>query len=406
MTNKHIAPERIIGDGVAEDISAALDRHGLGKKLLLVADPATWTALGERVFNTHRDRYDITHHALEKQPKALMELARQIIDAAKDMDGLLAVGSGTINDLTKYAAHELKKPYIVLATAASMNGYTSAGVSLMENGFKQSYLATPPKAVIVDMKVIIAAPKRLTRAGLGDTLARSTVEADCILSHHLRGTPYPKEGFDVLRAHERELFNDTTRLTRNDPTYLRALIDALLEAGDWMAKIGSSAIASQAEHMIAHTAEMLYPLEVRYAFHGEVVGITTIAVSQLQQRILLRDVSVRALPYAEDKFIRIFGKKLGPPLVPIYARKVLSEEEALHINEKLKTEWPGIKAQLMKIMKSPLTLERAFLQANLPILPRSVGLNDDSFNGAMTYAHMTRERFTFLDVAAMMGKRI
>src|SRR5262249_12219852 len=162
-----------------------------------------------------------------------------------------------------------KKPYIALPTAASMNGYTSATASIEEDGFKQSRQARPPKAVIVDMDVIAAAPKRLSRAGLGDALARSTVEADCRLSHHLLGTPYPKEAFDCLRDHESGLIAGAARLTEGDPGYLRLLVNALLDAGDWMAATGSSAVASQAEHMIAHTAEMLYDGELQKAFHGE-----------------------------------------------------------------------------------------------------------------------------------------
>src|SRR5680860_35685 len=43
----------------------------------------------------------------------------------------LAVGSGSINDLTKRAAHELKLPYISVPTAASMDGYTASGAALI-----------------------------------------------------------------------------------------------------------------------------------------------------------------------------------------------------------------------------------------------------------------------------------
>ena len=378
----------------------------MGKKLLLVADPNTWSALGERIFNAHRERYDITHYPLEKNVKPELVVAQNIINTAKEVDGLLAVGSGTINDLTKYAAFTLKKPYIALATAASMNGYTSAGVSLMQEGFKQSYIATPPKAVVVDMQVIVASPKRLTRAGLGDTLARSTVETDCVLSHHLFGTPYPKDGFDIMRKHEVELLSNAMSLTRNDPQYLRTLVEALLDAGEWMARTGSSAIASQGEHMIAHTAELLYPAQMRFAYHGELVAITTIAMSQLQQRILLGKIFVKSLPQEESKFARLFGKVMGPQLFPIYARKVLPADAVEALNKKLEAEWPAIKAQLMKLMKSPLTIERAFIQANLSVLPKGVELTEDMFNAAFSNAYMTRDRFTFLDVAAMVGKRV
>ncbi|WP_284967203.1 iron-containing alcohol dehydrogenase, partial [Cutibacterium acnes] len=39
----------------------------------------------------------------------------------------IAVGSGTINDLTKLAAKDVGRRYAVVGTAASMDGYTGAG---------------------------------------------------------------------------------------------------------------------------------------------------------------------------------------------------------------------------------------------------------------------------------------
>lgn len=402
MTPATAPPERIIGDHVAEDIAPIIARHTPGTNLMLVCDDATWEALGEKVAARHQ----LPHHSLGKHAKAEKKHALTLIDKAKMADGFIAVGAGTINDITKYAATELKKPYITLATAASMNGYTSATASLEENGIKHSYAAAPPRAVVADLTVITHAPKRLTRAGLGDTLARSTVEADCLLSHHILGTPYPKEAFDCLRAHEPMLINESMKLVDNDPAYMRCLVEALLDAGDWMARTGSSAVASQGEHMIAHTAEMLYEPELRYVFHGELVGIATIALSHLQQKTLLGAVNVKPLPFDEARFSRLFSKKRGPQLASAYGKKLLSEKAAADINQRLAESWPAIRAQISKIMKSPLTLERVFMQANLPVLPKDIKLDNDHFASAISYAHLTRDRFGFLDLAAMVGKRI
>lgn len=406
MNHPVTAPERVIGAGAADDLAALLDRHQLGKKLLLVCDDETWKVLGERVLQRHEASYHIERHSLGRYPKAELKLARQAIAAASTADGLIAVGAGTVNDIAKYAASELRKPYLAIATAASMNGYSSATASLEEHQFKQSYPAIPARAVVADITVIMNAPKRLSRAGLADTLARSTVEADCLLSHHLFGTPYPKEAFDCLRTHEPTLLNDAIKLTGNDESYMHCLTNALLDAGDWMARTGSSAIASQGEHMIAHTAEMLYEPELRYVYHGELVGIATIALSHLQQKLLVGTVEVKSLPREEGKFQRIFGKQRGPILAQHYARKVISENDVKDLNRRLTAEWPAIKSSIMKIMKSPLTLERAFLQAHLPVLPAGIKLDQEHFASALSYAYLSRDRFSFLDLAAMVGKRI
>jgi glycerol-1-phosphate dehydrogenase [NAD(P)+] len=51
-------------------------------------------------------------------------------------DAFVAVGSGVVNDLTKWLAMDVGVPYAVLATAASMNGYSAANVAVTINGVK------------------------------------------------------------------------------------------------------------------------------------------------------------------------------------------------------------------------------------------------------------------------------
>ena len=82
------------------------------------------------------------------------------------------------------------KPYVVFATAPSMNGYTSTNAAITVDGHKQSLPAAAPLGVFIDLEVLAAAPARMIRAGLGDSLCRPTAQADWLLSHHLLGTPY------------------------------------------------------------------------------------------------------------------------------------------------------------------------------------------------------------------------
>jgi len=51
----------------------------------------------------------------------------------------VAVGSGTINDLVKLAAHQSGRSYLCVATAASMDGYTAFGASITHQGAKQTF---------------------------------------------------------------------------------------------------------------------------------------------------------------------------------------------------------------------------------------------------------------------------
>lgn len=57
----------------------------------------------------------------------------------------MAVGAGTLNDLVKRAAFELGRPYMVVCTAASMDGYTAFGASIALDGFKNTRECTAPR---------------------------------------------------------------------------------------------------------------------------------------------------------------------------------------------------------------------------------------------------------------------
>ena len=112
---------------------------------------------------------------------------------------LIAVGSGTINDLCKYASALDGKPYAVFATAPSMNGYTSVNAAITVEGHKKSLPAQAAAGVFFDLEVLAAAPVRLIRAGLGDSVCRCTAQADWLLAHLLLGRPYRARALRAAR---------------------------------------------------------------------------------------------------------------------------------------------------------------------------------------------------------------
>ena len=406
MTRPPTPPQRLIGKDATAGIATTLAQHMPAQKLLLVSDDTTWVAAGAQVTAALAADHTLTPHSLGRHIRATRESAQALANKTTAYDGLIAIGSGTINDITKYAAHLANKPYVCVATAASMNGYTSMTASLEELGHKQSFAAAPPRAVIADTTIIAAAPKRLTRAGIGDTLCRSTVETDMLLSHHLLGTTYPRDLFDRMRAHEASLIAEAPSAREGDSAFVGKLMVALLDAGDAMAEYGSSAVASQGEHMIAHTLELMYGAELRHILHGEMIAITTLTMNQLHHKILLSPPSVKSMPRDRLQFERLFGKKAGPELAEQYTKKILSTEQILDINARLATHWPEIKAAILEVIASPSSIERAFLQSGLATRASDIGISAERYRAACTSAYLTRDRFGVLDMAAMNDKRV
>jgi glycerol-1-phosphate dehydrogenase [NAD(P)+] len=225
-------------------------------------------------------------HCFTEPPHATLACAEELTSVARCYQGIIAIGSGTINDLAKYAAHHAGIPYIIIASAPSMNGYISANASLLHHGHKYSFPATPPLALFADSEVLRHAPHRLIASGIGDVLCRSTVEADMHYACLMQQSDYPVALFATMREKEANLLDALTSANGMiTDTLIHHLMACLLYGGQAMNAMGSSAPASQSEHMLVHVLEMLAPHITAHYFHGELVAAATLYARTLQERI-------------------------------------------------------------------------------------------------------------------------
>ena len=84
----------------------------------------------------------------------------------EDIDLILAVGTGTIHDISRYVAFQYKIPFISVPTAASVDGFVSTVAAMTWNGLKKTVPAAPPIAVYADSNIFAAAPRRLNASGV------------------------------------------------------------------------------------------------------------------------------------------------------------------------------------------------------------------------------------------------
>ncbi|HYI24703.1 MAG TPA: iron-containing alcohol dehydrogenase, partial [Thermomicrobiales bacterium] len=112
----------------------------------------------------------------------------------------VAAGSGSINDLTKRAAHEAGLPYISVATAPSMDGYTASGAALIDKGVKQTFACDAPIAVIADLDVLCAAPAAMIASGYGDLLGKVTAGADWIVADAIGIEPIVPDIWEMVQG--------------------------------------------------------------------------------------------------------------------------------------------------------------------------------------------------------------
>lgn len=222
----------------------------------------------------------------EAEPVADEKTVAAVAEAAKGCDYLLAVGAGTLNDLAKYAGFLLGKKSGLLATAPSMDGFTSGVTSLIENGFKITRSAQVASDVLIDDDLLASAPKIMRGAGVGDILAKYCCLTDWKISSYLTGEAYGEEAASLMYEAVRACDACIPEVVRGEKEGAAKLMDALLVSGYAMVIAGNSRPASGAEHHMSHFLEMDFLRRgKRIPLHGVKVGLGT-AVSLYLYRTL------------------------------------------------------------------------------------------------------------------------
>ena len=382
-----------------------LDGLPLGRKLAVVSDPTTHALMGAAIERALAGRATVMSLVLPDHPHADEETAQRIADATQSADALVAVGSGTINDLCKYVSAGAGKPYVVYGTAPSMNGYVSTNAAITVHGHKKSLAAQAPLGVFLDLGLLAAAPPRMIRSGLGDSLCRSTSQADWLLAHLLFDQPYRDVPFVLLAEDEGPLFAQSDALMRGDIPTMERLVRTLLLSGFGTAICGSSHPASQGEHLISHFVDMLGDPSWPPSFHGEQIAVTTLTMARLQERLLaVRAPRVKADPTDEATLTAVFGEELGRSCWTDFAQKRLDERRAEEVNERLASGWDHIRDAITRIMRPASELEGILHRAGAPTLPSDLGWPGVFYTHAVNHARLIRNRYTFLDLAANCGK--
>lgn len=355
----------------------------------IICDNNTWEALAKNLSQClSSSGYRITLLNVGSTPKPTDRLVDYLAENAASCDGLIAVGSGVINDLTQFTAHRLQKPYIICGTAASMNGYLSANAAIMIAGHKKSLPAALPTAALFDLDVLEKAPIRLKQAGLGDSICRSTAQADWLLSHHLLDTPYDSLPFALLAPYEEAM------LTGN----MEALMMTLLLSGLGMTLAGGSYPASQGEHLLSHYMEMRLPDIAHEWLHGEQIAATTMLMANMQENLLRHPLMLkRAMPDESEVMVH-FGEEVGMQVWQEWQAKQERIGDSHAFDAKIRRLWPIISEEIIAIRLPAETLQSALEKQAAPTDLAHLGLTQPQVLEMLHFAPLIRNRFTFLDV--------
>lgn len=400
IATRLIAIEPALDGGEADRIAPL----GLGRRLAVVSDSITFEVLGRRVERALSTIARVEGVVLDA-PVADLGTVEELRARTGAAEALIAVGSGTINDLTKYLAHQTGRPYAVFATAPSMNGYLTATASLAADGLKASLPAAAPVAALFDLEVLGAAPRRLIRAGIGDSICRTTAQTDWWLGHCLRDAPYSDAPYLLQVEDEPQLLSRAAAMVAGDPGAIGALTRLLVLSGLGMGIVGSSAPASMGEHMISHWVDLMAAPHPG-SLHGEQVGVATLTASRLQNAILgaAEPPVVRPTRIDAARMRVRYGGELGAHCSRELGAKALGRAAAERMNARLAEIWPRMTARLRQTMLPTARLQAALVAAGAPTTGAALGLDGGFYRAAVRHAREIRNRYSILDLAGDAGR--
>ncbi len=378
--------------------------------VVVVADERTWEVAGRRAWEALKLAGGPVDHAIVADgahggPVCDDRTQENLLGRLKTTDPavLVAAGSGVINDLCKWTSYELGIPYVVVATAASMNGYAAANVAATVAGVKVLIEARPPAAVIAEPDVIGGAPPEMITAGFGDTIAKHQSNTDWQMNHLLFGEYYCDFCAGIVADLEPLYLERPEDIREWKALAVEGLFAALFWSGVAMTLVGTSAPASGGEHLLSHTLDMISQLRGHpHDLHGRQVGVGTILSAALYERILQIDApKLHALPAQIDgAFWK--GGTVAEAVASQYADKKASLQTATRTLAD-RQAWDRLRSHLRSPSRPPQIIADWLTRAGAAKTATDIGCSKEQLREAALHMHEIRRRFTVVDLAWMLG---
>ncbi len=259
-------------------------------RIFLIADSNTYSVKGSSIEEAlKKEGLEVGKHVFESLHPLVPDekaVGRLVTEIGRDVSLIVAVGSGTLNDLARIISLKLEIPYLIAATAPSMDGYASTVSPLIIDGFKKTYEAVYPVSILCDLQAMSNAPREMICAGFGDILGKYTALADWKLSKDINNEYYCETCVSLVKNAMDKCIGNIDGIAERDKHSIRYMIEALILSGIAMGLAGNSRPASGAEHHLAHYWEMdALARGEKHPLHGNSVGVGTVIVSYLYEMV-------------------------------------------------------------------------------------------------------------------------
>ncbi|MBN2150144.1 MAG: sn-glycerol-1-phosphate dehydrogenase [Candidatus Lokiarchaeota archaeon] len=400
-----------VGHGTIEGVPGIARRLGGSGPVGIICDGNTFQAAGRRVeqlLSAGRVPSDVCElradgHVVPDE-KAL-DAARHCI--SRDTRLLLAVGSGTITDITRFIASEMHVPFVSIPTAPSVDGFVSSVSAIITQGLKTSYPASPPCAVVADLDVLASAPDEMKAAGFGDLLGKSTARMDWELSRVMNKEYHCARTACMVQT----ALDGCVRAFRLKKGYDEEMVHALIEGLLWSslsaAMVGSTRPISGSEHHVSHFLEMKgLSGHVPEHLHGETVAVGTYIVSALYHEVFsleydefknlaLDSTHSRRSESRERRLLAAYGP-LGERMVGSWRSSMAGRSEMSARMGRISESWDELASLRDRYVFSLPALEKLMGEASIPLEPAELGYTMSLLEDAILCARLIRDRYTIL----------
>lgn len=381
---------------------------------LIIADNNTWRVAGEAIY-AHLQRegvecdepYIITDEHLHAEWSYIEMLDAKL--SATDAIAI-AVGSGTINDLCKLSSHHCNRPYMCVATAASVDGYSSFGASITYKSMKQTFTCPAPRAILADVGVMAKAPREMTAAGYADLAAKIPAGAEWIIADFVGSEPIHEAAWHISQDNLKAALADPEGVAALKPEAIAPLVEGLMLSGFAMQAARSSRPASCTDHLFSHLWNMRdHKHNGVTPSHGFQVSVGTLMMCAMFDQMYKTDFTtldveacVEAWPSREE--IRKNAEQLfaGEAFAKMGIDEMMAKyDEPAEVRRQLqllKENWPDLKARLQEQCYTYDEMYRMLSVVGAPIKPEDVGITKEQMRADVPYVRHIRRRYNMMDL--------
>lgn len=389
---------------------------------ILVADENTWKAAGSEL-KLQLDRAGMSPAHIEifkadPMLKAEYRHIQSLVETLRDYAGfILAIGSGTINDLVKRACGELGRPYGVFATAASMDGYCSQGAAILKDGLKQTLKCPAPLLVAADSRILAAAHPDMSAAGFADLAAKQVSGLDWVLADRLGADTIDPVAWSMVYEGLEERLVKADEVGEGSADAIAGLFEGLGATGFALQYYGQSRPASGTEHQFSHVLEMGgWEHDGRLPSHGFKVAVGCLVSISLYMELLKRmeggtlpepAAALAAFPSAEVEEAELRRLYSGSPgldsILEIVRSKRPNEATLSHRLETAQENRTELAAALRAELPDYAEFQRRLRAAGAPSAAADLSLSPEKTRDTILAARLIRDRYGILDYLYELG---